>query len=159
MGITIFSKQLSTLVEHGQEELNFCRINQKKTAMNVFHLFIAIVIVVVSNGESAKIPESKETIEDRIIRETVKEIKELKASMNTAEEKQRSDKPSSFLGNLHGYITMIDQMKDAKKMVALGEKLKTAIKKKDLKTKIGDIQDRIAKIPAKKYYKKKIKVI
>ena len=132
--------------------------------MNVFHLFIAIVIVVVSNGESAKIPESKETIEDRIIRETVKEIKELKSSMNTAEEKQRneaknrSDKPSSFLGNLHGYITMIDQMKDAKKMVALGEKLKTAIKKKDLKTKIGDIQDRIAKIPAKKYYKKKIKV-
>ena len=108
-----------------------------------FHAIIVIGFVVICNAAS------EETPEDRIIKDNTAEIKLLEAKLNTLKKNDKNGKHFSP-GSIEGIEQTINTIEKAKidySLIKLGEQIKTAQQKKELKEQIESITKRLKETP------------
>ena len=111
-----------------------------------FHAIIIIGVAIICNAAQNV---SGETPEDRIIKDNTAEIKRLEEKLSDLKKNEKTGKhfASGTIEGIEETINAIERAKTDYSLVQLGEQLKTAQQKKELKNQIKSITKRLTDTP------------
>ena len=111
-----------------------------------FHAIIIIGVAIICNAAQNV---SGETPEDRIIKDNTAEIKRLEEKLSDLKKNEKTGKhfASGTIEGIEETINAIERAKIDYSLVQLGEQLKTAQQKKELKNQIKSITKRLTDTP------------